>query len=214
MLRPAFALSVVLIGLNVLVGAAAPAAQSAEPAALFERATRWSDFLASVTARRDTWTTNAGRAAPAPEMVERLKKVATGLRLLAVAEGACSDSVSTVPYIARLAELAGVELRVIGKPAAQAFLEGHRTPDGRTATPTIVLLRGAGVAGVWVERPSALQRWHLAPEAQALEPTDRLSRKMSWYDWDRGDSTVAEIVTLAEHAATRRDSTAAAPEIR
>jgi hypothetical protein len=38
----------------------------------------------------------------------------------------------------------------------------------------------------------------LSAAAQALRQGDRVSRKMSWYDWDRGDSTVAEIVALAE----------------
>jgi hypothetical protein len=38
-----------------------------------------------------------------------------------------------------------------------------------------------------------------------MDSAERLSRKMSWYDWDRGDSTIAEIVALAEEGAgTRR----------
>jgi hypothetical protein len=172
-----------------------------DPAALFRQGVTWQEFLKAVNARQDTWRTNVARAAPRAEMVERLKQAAAGLTVLAVAESACSDSVSTLPYLAKALELAGIELRIVPKRTAEGFLDGHRTPDGRTATPTIVLLRADKVAGVWIERPSVLQQWHLSPEAQALAQQDRLDRKMSWYDWDRGDSTIAEIVALAERSA-------------
>jgi len=32
----------------------------------------------------------------------------------------------------------------------------------------------------------------------ALDSDERLRRKLSWYDWDRGATTLAEIVALAE----------------
>jgi hypothetical protein len=79
-------------------------------------------------------------------------------------------------------------------------LEQHKSPDNRTATPTVVLLRDGKDVGAFVERPVTLQTW-MTGFAQTLSQQERLSRKASWYDWDRGDSTVAEIVALAEKTA-------------
>lgn len=179
------------------------AGTQADPSALFERGVTWDAFLEGVEARAELWRTNAARAAPDAAMVERLRAAGENLRILAVAVDACSDSVSTVPYIAKLAELAGVELRIVDSTVGRAIMEQHRTPDDRAATPTIVLLRGSEMIGVFVERPKPLQDWYLSDAGQAMRQADRVSRKMSWYDWDRGDSTVAEIVALAEHSPDR-----------
>ena len=173
-------------------------ARQASPAELFDRGESWESFMSDVEARRELWRTNAERAAPAPAMVERLRAAGDGLRILAIAIDACSDSVSTLPYIAKAAAQAGVPLRIVDPTAGRHLMEAHPTPDGRAATPTILLLRGRDAAGVFVERPKILQDWMLSDAATALSQADRVSRKMSWYDWDRGDSTVAEIVALAE----------------
>jgi hypothetical protein len=173
-------------------------AQQATPAELFDRGESWEAFLAGVEARGDQWRTNVSRAAPPAAIVERLRAAGADLTLLAIAVDACSDSVSTLPYVAKVAEAAGVELRIVNPTAGRHLMEAHPTPDGRAATPTIILLRGREVAGVFVERPKALQDWYLSEAGQALTDRERVSRKMSWYDWDRGDSTVAEIVALAE----------------
>jgi hypothetical protein len=189
-------LAVVLLAVVLLVSPIA--AQEPSPSALYDRGVVWSEFFARVQSQQQRWRTNTERAAPSTEMVERLRAAGAGLRILVIGEAACSDSVSTMPYVAKLAEQAGVDLRIVGKSAGLPLMEQHRTPDNRPATPTIVLLRGDRIAAVFVERPAALQTWFLSPAARAMDSAERLSRKMSWYDWDRGDSTIAEIVALAE----------------
>jgi len=174
--------------------------QVPDPQALFAQGATYEVFLENATAQKTTWQANTARAAVPAEVVERFKKAAAGLTLLVIAEAACSDSVQTLPYVAKLASLAGVELRIVGKSAGQAVLEHHKSPDNRTATPTIVLLREGKDVGAFVERPVTLQTW-MTGFAQTLSQQERLSRKTSWYDWDRGDSTVAEVVTLAEKTA-------------
>ena len=164
--------------------------------ALFNQGQEWAPWLASVNTQRTTWETVVKQANPPEAMVERLKAAGAGLKLLLVAEAACSDSMQSVPHIAALAARAGIELRIVGKDAATTAIDGHRTPDGRTATPTLIMIRDGKDAGAWVERPAALQTWFLA--TAQLSRQDRLARKTSWYQWDRGDSTLAEIVALAE----------------
>lgn len=193
-----------LVVLALLVTGLPLTARQSDPAALFERGVTWEAFLEGADARKELWHTNAGRAAPADALVERFRAAAGGdLKILAVAIDACSDSVSTLPYIAALANRAGVPLRIVDSTVGRAIMEAHKTPDDRAATPTIVLLRGTSIVGAFVERPKALQDWMLSDAAQALPQGDRVARKMSWYDWDRGDATLQEIVALAERSGGR-----------
>ena len=177
----------------------APAA--ADAAALFREGATFQEFLDGAQSQRRLWEQNAARPDPPAQIVERFKRVGDGLSLLVVSEAACSDSVQTVPYVAKLAALASVALRIVPKARAMAVIDAHRTPDGRTATPTVLLLRDGKVIGAWVERPAVLQEWFLTH--RDLSSRERLERKTSWYEWDRGASTIAEVVALAEKAATR-----------
>lgn len=181
----------------VLSFLATPAAQAqGDLNTLFNQGQAWAPWFEDVSVQRSTWEMVVKQATPPDAMVERFKAVGTGLKLLLVAEALCSDSMQSVPHIAALAAKAGVELRIVGKDVAAAAIDGHRTPDGRTATPTLIMIRDGKDVGAWVERPAALQTWFLA-NAQ-LSRQDRLARKTSWYQWDRGESTLAEIVALAE----------------
>lgn len=183
-----------LVLVLMLAGSVTASAQDA--AALFDRGVTWDAFLGGVESQRDKWTTNTERAAVDPDLVQRFKRIAPGLKILVVAEAGCSDSVNTIPYLAKLAALSGVDLRIVNKATGAPVIEHHRTPDGRTATPTVILIRDGKEAGAWVERPAVLQTWHMS--MASLDSDERLSRKLSWYDWDRGATTLAEIVALAE----------------
>ena len=185
--------------LAFVLATSTPRAAQPDAAALFERGVTWDAFLSAVEAQRNLWQSNTRRAAVAPALVERLLKAGQELRLLVIGEGSCSDSVSVVPYVATLAAQAKVDLRIVGREAGRPLLAAHKTPDGREATPTILLLRDGQVVGAFIERPAALQDWFLSAGAK-LSQGDRYARKMSWYDWDRGDSSMAEIVALAERA--------------
>ena len=173
------------------------APQAINGAAIFDQGKPYEDFLAGADTRAEVWKGNTNRARPSAALVDRLKKAGEGLRFVVVATAACSDSVHTVPYVAVLAREAGVPLRIVepsvGKPIQDAF----KTPDGRGATATVAILRGDKVVAAWVERPAALQTWMLGPGA-ALSQSDRMDRKFGWYEWDRGESTIAELVDLVE----------------
>ena len=114
-----------------------PPAQTPSAASVFDQGMPWSDYVASTKQQHDIWVKNAGRDVPAA-LVDRLKKVGTGLKILAIAEDWCSDSVNSVPYLGTLAGKAGVDMRVINSQVGKPFMEAHRTPDGRAATPTVL----------------------------------------------------------------------------
>ena len=180
----------------VATSAASLAPQAINGAAIFDKGEPYEEFLADADSRPEVWKTNTARK-PSAVLVDRLKKAAEGLRFVVVATAACSDSVHTVPYVAVLAREAGVPLRMVGPLVGKPIQDAFKTPDGRGATPTVAILRGDIVVAAWVERPAALQTWMLGPGA-ALSQKDRMDRKFGWYEWDRGESTVGELVDLVE----------------
>jgi len=183
----------------VAEGTAAPADSLAR---LYEAGRPFSQFLAAATSRRETWLDNYGRARTEPDQLERARRVPGKWRLLVVAVDACGDSANTIPFIAALADsLPNVDLRVVDPTAGRWVMEAHRTPDGRAATPTVVLLDEQGNnAGCFVERPLALQAWTQV-EKPRLPEGEWLDRKYKWYREDAGRETVREIVALLEAAA-------------
>ncbi|MEO8076105.1 MAG: hypothetical protein ABI818_07235, partial [Acidobacteriota bacterium] len=76
----------------------------------------------------------------------------------------------------------------------------YRTPDGRAATPTIVVLGPDGrVIGSLTERPAALRAWvdqQNAGAAGASSAQGLHERTMKWYAEDAGQATVAEIAEI------------------
>jgi len=185
-----------VLGLSQPVAAGQTAQPRVDYAALFSRGAEWQPWYDAIRAQQATWRRVAGQVSPPPALVERFRAAGGNLRLLVVAEAACSDSMQSLPHIAALADRAGVPMRIVNKADGAAAMASRRTPDGRTATPTVILLRDGQDVAAWVERPDALQAWFLANGH--LSRAERLERKTAWYQWDRGGSTLAEIVALAE----------------
>lgn len=157
----------------------------------------WEQFLAGVSAQREVWLKTESALTVPLDFVERAKKVSRGLQLLVVAEDWCPDSAYSVPYVARLAQAAGVPLRVIDRAAGEPLMLAHRTSDGRTATPTIVVLRNGRDAGAWVERPAELQQLFLSMSTSP-ENAQRFSQRHLWYESDGGLTVLKEVLALIE----------------
>ena len=187
---------------TVLAAPAPAAAQAPDHAALWAGGESYAAFTADIRARRTLWAGNRARAEVPADVLARARSVPGEWRLLVVAFDRCSDSVSTIPYLAELvARVDGLEMRIIPPEAGRAIMEAHRTPDGRTATPTVLLLDDDWhPRGAWVERPSELQAWYIA-NPDALSHDARYFEKMRWYERDAGVSTVEEVVGLLTEAA-------------
>lgn len=169
--------------------------------ATFEAGVPFAEFLAGAQNRKDQWIGNyAGTASIDATLVARAAAVTGKWRLLVVSVDSCSDSVNTVPHIARLVDqLPNVEMRIVTPDQGGRWvMEAHRTPDGRAATPTVVLIDEQWQErGCFVERPPVL-RSHM----DSLPSDQKFSGKMSWYAQDAGKATVAEIVSMLEAAGT------------
>lgn len=193
-----------MIAVCLLMGSAACVqAQAIDYRGLFLKGTAYPEFLASAKSHRaELWRQNHARASVDAEVAARARAVAHRLKILVVAIDGCSDSASIIPYIAKLAGDAGIELRIVAPDdGGRAVMEAYKTPDGRAATPTIVLLdENYQNVGVFVERPAPLHAWYEAREQTGIETGKLTDEKLAWYLKDAGRTTLAEFSQLMGRA--------------
>lgn len=184
----------------------APAISDTAYAALWRQGQTWPRFRDEIDARPQMWARTQSLVVIPDAVVQRARN-AGSWKLMIVADDDCSDSGNVIPYIARLAELApNLELRIVPDELGTRVKETHRTPDGRPAIPTLVVLdAGFNDRGCWVERPAQLQHWFMT-RGNVLLDTDADTyrrEKQGWYDFDHGASTLDEVLGVVEAAGTR-----------
>ena len=174
--------------------------QDVDYQAVYAQGTTFADFLEKARAHREEWRANYNDATVSATLVTRMRALPAKRHLLVVAEDWCSDSLNTVPSIARLVDGGAerLEMRVVNREIGKAVMEAHRTPDGRTATPTIAILdEDWHLLAAWTERPSSVQKWFLEKQKTTMQKPlhDEL---LAWYQNDAGKTTVLEIAGLLE----------------
>lgn len=173
-------------------------------AALHASGQSFSDFVAAAKARREGWLRLADSAQVDGALVQRARAVGGSWKLLVVAVDACGDSMNTVPYVARLASQAGVDLRIVLPAAGRPVQEQHRSLDGRVATPTFVLLDAEGrERGCIVEQPRALREWSSQERKRASLDSVHAGIR-AFYAKDQGAAIAREAVEMLEAAAAGR----------
>lgn len=194
------------MGVPALLGAISGSAVNADSSlsALHASGQTFADFVAAAKARREGWLKLADSAQVEPALVARARAVGGAWRLLVVAVDACGDSMNTVPYVARLAAQAGIDLRIVLPAAGRGVQEAHRSLDGRTATPTYVLLDARGdERGCIVEQPKALREWSSKERAKVSLDSVHIGIR-AFYAKDQGVSIAREAVEMLEAAAAGR----------
>jgi len=188
----------------ILVGTSTPLfsflPQDVDYRAIYAQGTTFAHFLEKARAHREEWRANYNDATVSPALMTRVRSLSAKRHLLVVAEDWCSDSLNTVPYIARLVDGGPerLEMRVVNREIGNAVMEAHRTPDGRTATPTIAILAEDWHAiAAWTERPTSIQAWFLEKQKTTMQKPlhDEL---LAWYAQDAGKTTMLEIADLLE----------------
>ena len=184
------------------VASAAHALPSDSLKAAWEGGQTWAAFYDATERRRELWVRNWTNAAAAEDLLARAR-AAGPWRILVITEPGCSDSVNSVPSIAKLVEgTPGLELRLVDSKVGRPWMEAHRTADGRAATPTVLVLDADyEIRGCWVEQPAKLQAFWL-PVVASGATAERLDEKMAWYAEDGGRETLRELVEVLEGAAS------------
>jgi hypothetical protein len=166
-------------------------------AALWDQAEPFDRFLGRITKLQSLWE-GSTKAARIPDWAKvKFGDLPRGLRMLVLNADWCLDSASTVPTLARLAEVVpAVEMRVLDRDQYPEVMDQYLT-DGTRSIPLAILLdRDFRELGHWGPRPKELQtfvRAHLdrdmSKEAIHLE-----IRK--WYVADRGNAMLREIFEI------------------
>ena len=175
--------------------------QQASYEELYKSGLTFSDFLEEGDDQREEWLENYARDYVALEMTAQAREIPGNWRLLVVGEDWCSDSVNTIPYIARLVEGTNrLDMRIVNSNEGRWIMEAHPTSDGRPATPTVIVLNDKGEnVGCWSERPPVLQDWWLE-NPDNLGGREKLDQKFAWYDEDAGRETLREILEIIRAA--------------
>jgi hypothetical protein len=179
----------------------APRSTDTTYARLWTAGRPYREWYAAVDDRVELWRRITGIVQVPDALAQRARRTGA-LKLLMMVDDDCSDSANVLPYIARLVDLApNLELRLVDMETGRVIGERHRTPDGRVATPTLVVLDARfDDRGCWVERPARLQHWYITRGDTVDVPAYR-REKQGFYDFDHGMSTMEELVGVLEAAA-------------
>lgn len=167
----------------------------------FHAAPDFRGYLEEVTENRDLWHGVYERVRLPDELVAAARAVPGRWHLLALSEDWCGDAVNTLPVIARLAEEAGWDLRVLSRDENPDLMDAHLT-NGRSRSIPVVMVFDADYEEVawWGPRPAEIQSWVMDEGLQLASP-ERYKVVRRWYAKDRGRSTVEELLELLHQPA-------------
>ena len=197
----------IAVALALLLSLAPPAHLSpAAPAAdeaLFRTGVAFADFVAAARSRPRELDGQHERAHVPADLRRRFAAVPGRWHLLVVAEAWCLDSANTVPYLARLAEQApNVELRMVARRSAGRSWTPTAPPTGAPRRPRLSCST-RGSARPALRRAAGAARRVVGQDGASISSAELHARVASWDDWDRGDTTMAEVVGLIGPAAGR-----------
>lgn len=186
--------------LLLLAAAQAVAADVIEYAALYQKGLSMAAFTDAAGSRADEWRRRTADARVDDEVLRRVRALPGARRLLVVRSRPAAIRwlrFRTSPGSLRRHPIDST-WRIVNSRDGRVVMEAHRTPDGRAATPTVVVLDGEGrYVGAWSERPAALQAWYIEQKS-SLSRGELSSQKAKWYAADGGKSALAEIMALVE----------------
>ena len=167
----------------------------------FERAPTFPEYLDTVEKNREMWRGVWDRVRLPDDVLEEARRIPGGWHLVALSEDWCGDAVNTLPVIARLAEEAGWDMRVMGRDDNPDLMDAHLT-NGRSRSIPIVIVYDEAFheVGWWGPRPGEIQSWVMS-EGLALPSPERYKHVRRWYARDRGRTPLAELLDIFAKAA-------------
>ena len=163
---------------------------------LWEVALPYERFVAASEQHRGLWE-GIYRLMRVPEWAFQAVPPGTRRRLLVIAEDWCGDASSTIPAVARFADVVpGMELRVLRRDEHPELMDRYLTNGARAIPIVIVLDEAWRELGHWGPRPAALQAFVM--ENRPLVPKAELYPQVRrWYARDRGETTLREVLAAA-----------------
>lgn len=196
----------------------------------FEAAKTYEQYIASIAVNREKFADNFEKAVVPPDLAARLRALAVRpdgpKKLLVIGEDWCPDVYRGLPVAKRIADAAGIELRVLERDQHMDVMDAFKNGEF-LSIPVLVFLTGDfRVIARWIERPAkanAEMREALSPvfgPSGARQLTEKLGRAPTeeetaaakadaqrrydefqasspyWAGWR--DATIVEIVDMLE----------------
>lgn len=158
----------------------------------------FAEMLAHPKDNPELWDSIYKRAVLSDDARKRAAALEGKWYMLVLTEDWCGDSISILPYLARLGECCGtIEMRILGRDDNKDLMDAHLTGTSRSIPVVIVYDANFVERGWWGPRPGPLQSW-VTSEGLALPKPDRYRHIRTWYARDRGVTAVSEILTIME----------------
>lgn len=164
--------------------------------ALWASAVPWDRFFDSKMALFALWD-GVYRRAQVPEWAIGATRRLAPLRYMVINHDWCWDGANSTPWVARLVETAGGELRIALRDENPELMNHYLTNGSRSIPVVIGLDRDFRVRGHWGPRPGELQAWVLANKA-TMPKEQRYAEMRRWYARDDGESTLRELLAAME----------------
>ena len=167
----------------------------------FDSAPTFERYLEGVVKNRELWLGVFERVRLPEELMTAALAVPGGWHLVALSEDWCGDAVNTLSVIARLADEAGWDLRVLSRDENPDLMDGHLT-NGRSRSIPVVIVYDENFdeVGWWGPRPGEIQAW-VMDEGLALPSPERYKVVRRWYAQDHGRTTLRELLDVFRTAA-------------
>jgi hypothetical protein len=162
----------------------------------YTSAPTFEEYLEGVEKNRDLWRGVYERLRLPDDVVAAARAVRGAWHLLALSEDWCGDAVNTLPAVARLAQEAGWDFRVVSRDDNPDLMDSHLT-NGRSRSIPVVIVYDEhfGEIGWWGPRPGELQEWVLG-EGLAMPSPERYKVVRRWYAKDKGRTTIDELLSV------------------
>ena len=167
----------------------------------FEKAPTFPEYLDIVEKNRDLWRGVWDRVRLPEDVLDDARRIPGGWHLVALSEDWCGDAVNTLPAIARLADEAGWDMRVMGRDDNPDLMDAHLTNGRSRSIPVVIVYdEDFNEVGWWGPRPGEIQRWVMS-EGLAMPSPERYKHVRRWYARDRGRTTLTELLDIFANAA-------------
>jgi hypothetical protein len=167
----------------------------------FQSAPTFEEYLEQVEKNRELWHAVYERARVPEDLVAEARAIPGDWHLLALSEDWCGDAVNTLPTVARLADAAGWDLRVLSRDENLDLMDAHLTNGRSRSIPVVIVYDECfDEVGWWGPRPGELQDWVLG-EGLGMPSPERYKVVRRWYAKDKGRTTADEILELFRQAA-------------
>ena len=122
-------------------------------------------------------------------------RVQEGEQWLVFSEPWCGDAAHNLPFIAKWAEVLGIELRVILRDENLDLMDEFLTGDRRSIPKLVRLSSDFQILSTWGPRPAPLtEHYHAWRAKEGFIKSDWLLFAQDWYNTDKGRSLEVEFL--------------------